>query len=89
MWCIMTTTRQYFILPGRYTLESSFLIKFDGQYSYWGSESKKWICDPTLFKLQWVDDNCIPITEMEANKIIKGGVPPLNYRRVNPKMAIL
>ena len=85
----MTTNSQYFILPGRYTLESSFLIKFDGQYSYWGSESKKWICDPTLFKQQWVDDNCVLITEMEAHKIIRGGVPPVNYRRVNPKMAIL
>jgi hypothetical protein len=85
----MKTTLQYFILPGRYTLGSSFLIKSDGQYSYWGSESKKWICDPTFLKQDWVDDNCIPITEMEAHKIIKGGAPPLIYRRVNPKMALL
>jgi hypothetical protein len=85
----MKTNSQYFILPGRYTLPSSFLIKFDGQYSFWGSESKKWIYDTTVFKQDWVDDKCIPITEIEANKIIKGGVPPLNYRRVNPKMAII
>ena len=85
----MMTKTQYFILPGRYTLQSSFLIKFDGQYSYWGSESKKWIYDPTVLKQDWVMDKCIPITEMEANIIIKGGAPPLNYRRVNPKMAIL
>jgi hypothetical protein len=84
----METKTQYFILPGRYTLGSSFLIKFDGQYSYWGSESNKWIYDPTLLKPHWVDDNCIPITEMEAKKIIKGGVSPLNYRRVEPKTII-
>jgi hypothetical protein len=85
----MKTKTQYFISPGGFKLDSMFLIKFDGHYSYWGYRSKKWICDPTLFKQQWVDDNCVPITEMEANKIIRGGVPPLNYRRVNPKMAIL
>jgi hypothetical protein len=82
----MNSQRQYFIKPGRFTLGSSFLIKFDGQYSYWGSESHRWICDSTLFKQQWVDDNCISITEMEANKIIRGGAPPVNYQRVNPKM---
>jgi hypothetical protein len=82
----MNSKRQYFIKPGRFTLGSSFLIKFDGQYSYWGSESHRWICDSTLFKQQWVDDNCISITEMEANKIIRGGAPPVNYQRVNPKM---
>jgi hypothetical protein len=85
----MKTKTQYFILPGRYTLQSLFLIKFDGRYSYWGSESKTWICDPTVLKQEWVDDKCRPITEVEADKIIKGGVVPLNYRRINPKMAIL
>jgi hypothetical protein len=85
----MTTKTQYFIIPRRSNLESLFLIKFDGQYSYRGSMTKKWIYDPTVLKQDWIDKNCIPITEMEANKIIKGKEPLFNYRRNNPKIGII
>ena len=80
---------QYFILPGYFTLDSSFLIKFDGQYSYWGSRSKKWICDPSLIKQSWIEDYFTRITEREAKKIIKEGAPQLNYQRKNPKMTVI
>ncbi len=79
----MTTKTQYFILQGRSNTDSSLIIKFDGQYSYWGSASCTWICDPNLkhtggFK---------PITEREVKKFIKTGVPPKSdYLRVNPKI---
>jgi hypothetical protein len=46
-------------------------VKFDGRYSYWGNRSKKWICDPTLFKQYWIDDYFQHITEREAKKIIQ------------------
>jgi len=83
----MKEKTQYFIVPGRFTLESSFVIKYDGKYSYWGSRSKKWICDPTLFKQYWIDDYFKHITESEAQKIIKEEAPPSYYRKEkNPKM---
>ena len=84
----MKTKSQYFILPGHITLDSSFLIKFDGQYSYWGSRSKKWICDPTLLKQKWIDNYFTLITKREAQEIIKEGAPQLDYRRRNPKLTI-
>jgi hypothetical protein len=83
----MKIKTQYFIVPGRFTLESSFVIKFDGQYSYWGSRSKKWICDPTLFKQYWIDDYFKHITEREAQKIIEEEAPPSYYQKEkNPKI---
>jgi hypothetical protein len=85
----MKIKTQYFILPGPFTLDSSFLIKFDGQYSYWGSRSKKWICDPTLLKQNWIDDYFTTITQREAQEIIKEGAPQSDYRRKNPKLMIL
>ena len=85
----MKTKTQYFLLPGHFTLDSSFLIKFDGQYSYWGSRSKQWICDPTLLKQYWIDNYFTPLTEREAKKIIKEGAPPPDYRRKNPKLTII
>jgi hypothetical protein len=51
----MVTKAQYFTLPGSYTLKSSFLIKFDGEYWYWGERSKKWIHDESLFKQHCID----------------------------------
>ena len=71
------------MLQGRSNTDSSLIIKFDGQYSYWGSTSRTWIGDPNLkdtggFK---------PITEREVKKFIKSGVPPKSdYLRVNPKI---
>jgi hypothetical protein len=85
---IMKTKTQYFILPGHVTLDSTFLIKFDGQYSYWGSRSEKWIRDPTLFKQSWIEDYFTHISERDAQKIIKEGAPQLDYRRKNPKLTI-
>jgi|GEM_PF-1629264 hypothetical protein len=84
----MKTKTQYFILPGHVTVDSTFLIKFDGQYSYWGSRSEKWILDPTLIKQSWIEDYFTPISERDAQKIIREGAPPLEYRRKNPKLAI-
>ena len=69
----MKAKTQYFISPGGFTLDSMFLIKFDGQYSYWGYRSKKWICDPTLFKQNWINDYFKPINEKDAKKIIEEG----------------
>jgi hypothetical protein len=82
----MKPKTQYFMLPGQFTLDSSFLIKFDGQYSYWGSRSQKWICDPTLFKQSWIENYFKPITEREAQEIIEEGAPLSIYRKEkNPK----
>jgi hypothetical protein len=67
----MKRKTQYFVLPGSSAENSSFLLKFDGRYSYWGNRSKKWICDPTLFKQYWIDDYFQHITEREAKKIIQ------------------
>jgi hypothetical protein len=66
---IMQTNTQYFISPSRFTFNSAFLIKFDGQYSYWGNWSKRWIHDPTLSEQYWVKEYLSPITEGEAEKI--------------------
>jgi hypothetical protein len=85
---IMKTKTQYFILPGHVTLDSTFLIRFNGQYSYWGSRSKKWIQDPTLNKQSWIEDYFTPVSEKDAQKIIREGVPLSDYRRKNPKMTI-
>ena len=82
----METKVQYFIIPRRSNVESLFLIKFDGQYSYRSNMTKKWIYDPTVLKQDWIDKNCVPISEMEANKIIKGEAPSLDYQHRNPKM---
>jgi len=83
----MKTKTQYFKLPGNFTLNSSFLVKFDGQYSYWGNGSRKWIRDSTLSKQFYNENNFILITEREVKKIIKDGDPPNSeYRRENPKI---
>jgi penicillin-binding protein-related factor A (putative recombinase) len=84
----MKTKTQYFILPGHVTLDSTFLIRFNGQYSYWGSRSKKWIRDPTLIKQSWIEDYCTPVSERDAKKIIREGTPPPEYHRNNPKLTI-
>jgi hypothetical protein len=69
-WFIMQTTPRYFISPGRFAFNSASLIKFDGQYSYWGTWSKRWIHDPTLSKQYWIEEYLHPITEQEVQKII-------------------
>ena len=66
----METITQYFISPGRFAFNSASLIKFDGQYSYWGTWSKRWIHDPTLSKQYWIEEYLNPITEQEVQKII-------------------
>ena len=37
----MTTKTQYFLMPGQFTLDSMFLIKFDGQYSVLGEQVRE------------------------------------------------
>ena len=69
-WFIMQTKTQYFISPGRFAFNSASLIKFDGQYSYWGTWSRRWIHDPTLSKQYWIEEYLNPITEQEVQKII-------------------
>ena len=80
----MKTKTQYLILQGHSNTDSSLLIKFDGQYSYWGRSFHAWISDPIL---KQIENKFIPITESEAKKYIKTGVPPKsNYRRLNHKL---
>jgi len=80
----MKTETQYLILQGHSNIDSSLLIKFDGQYSYWGSKSHTWISDPSL---KQIDDKFKRISESEAKKYIKTGVPPRSdYRRLNHKL---
>ena len=80
----MKTKTQYLILQGHSNIDSSLLIKFDGQYSYWGRSFHTWISDPIL---KQIENKFIPITESEAKKYIKTGVPPKsNYRRLNHKL---
>jgi uncharacterized HAD superfamily protein len=77
----METKTRYFVIPGPYTMTSSLLIKFDGQFWYWGESSKQWIHEQSLY-----DRKLIQITEREAEKIIKKGAPiQLDYRRGNPQ----
>jgi hypothetical protein len=81
---MMKTETRYLILQGHSITDSSLLIKFHGQYSYWGSKSHTWISDPSL---QQIDDKLKPISESEAKKYIKTGVPPMSdYRRLNHKL---
>jgi hypothetical protein len=82
----MKKKTQYFLVPGHFTLDSSFLIRFDGHYSYWGSRSEQWIYDPTLIKQSWIEEYCTPISEREAKKIINEGALPLDYQRKNPRL---
>ena len=84
----MKMKTQYFIIPGHVTLDSTFLIRFNGQYSYWGSRSKKWFQDPTLIKQSWIEDYFTPVSERDAKKIIREGVPLSDYQRKNPKLMI-
>jgi hypothetical protein len=80
----MKTKTQYLMLPGHSNIDSSLLIKFDGQYSYWGSTSHTWISDPAL---QRIDDKFKPITESDAKKFIDTGAPlKMEYRRLNYKL---
>ena len=80
----MKTKTQYLILQGHSNIDSSLLIKFDGQYSYWGSESHTWISDPFL---KQIEDKFKPITDSEGKKFIKTGIPPKwDYRRLNYKL---
>jgi len=80
----MTTQTQYFMLQGRSNTDSSLIIRFDGQYSYWGKKSQTWICDPNL---QQIRDNLKPITGNDVKKYIKTGAPPRSdYQHVNPKI---
>jgi hypothetical protein len=84
----METKTQYKILQGRSTNDPLILVKFDGQYSYWGWVSKKWISDPSVFKKYWMDANFLTITESDAKKIIKNGEPPKLDRRVTSLLNI-
>ena len=80
----MKTETQYLILQGHSNIDSSLLIKFDGQYSYWGSKSHTWISDPSL---KQIGDKFKRISESEAKKYIKTGVPlGSDYRRLNHKL---
>jgi hypothetical protein len=80
----MKTKTQYLMLPGHSNIDSSLIIRFDGQYSYWGSTSHTWIRDPAL---QRINDKFIPITESDAKKFIETGAPPkMEYRRLNHKL---
>jgi len=67
----METKTQYKILQGCCTKDPLILIKFDGEYSYWGWTSKKWICDPNILSRYCMDANFQPITERDVEKIIK------------------
>jgi hypothetical protein len=71
------TQTHYYTLPGKYTLTSSFLIKYDGQYWYWGERSKRWIQDESLIKQQSIDGRLKRITKYEADKIL-AGIEPLH-----------
>jgi hypothetical protein len=84
----METKTQYKILQGRSTKDPLILVKFDGQYSYWGWLSKKWICDPAVLKRYCMDANFQTITESDAKKIIKNGEPPKLDRRLYYKLNI-
>jgi hypothetical protein len=78
----METKTRYFVIPGPYSMQSSLLIKFDGQFWYWGENSKQWIHERSLY-----DRKLIQITEREAEQIIKKGAPiQVDYRRINPKL---
>ena len=78
------TETQYLILQGHSNIDSSLLIKYDGQYSYWGSKSHTWISDPAL---KQIGHKFKPITESEAKVYSKTGVPPrADYRRLNHKL---
>ena len=80
----MKTKIQYLMLQGHSNIDSSLIIRFDGQYSYWGSTSHTWIRDPTL---QRIGDKFKPITESDAKKFIETGAPPkTEYRRLNHKL---
>ena len=70
------TETQYLILQGHSNIDSSLLIKFDGQYSYWGWTSKKWIHDPAILKRYCIDENFQPVTERDVKYIIKNGHHP-------------
>ena len=79
----MTTKTQYFMLQGRSNTDSSLIIKFDGQYSYWGCTSRTWICDPNLKQINGFK----PISESDVKKFMKTGAPPKSdYLHVNPKI---
>jgi hypothetical protein len=71
------TQTHYYTLPGKYTLTSSFLINYDGQYWYWGERSKRWIQDESLIKQQSIDGRLKRITKYEADKIL-AGIEPLH-----------
>jgi hypothetical protein len=72
----METKPQYKILQGRSSRDPLILIKFDGQYSYWGWASKKWIHDPAILKRYCADANFQPIAEWDVHYIIKNGHHP-------------
>jgi hypothetical protein len=62
-------------------MTSSLLIKFDGQFWYWGESSRQWIHERSLY-----DRKLIQISEREAEKIIKKGAAVRDYRRTNYKL---
>ena len=72
----METKTQYKVLQGRSLNVPLILVKFDGQYSYWGWMSKKWICDPSVNKRYWLDAHFLPVTESDVKYIIKNGLLP-------------
>ena len=76
----MDTKTRYFVIPGPYTMTSSLLVKFDGQFWYWGESSRQWIHERSLY-----DRKLIQISEREAEKIIKKEASAHDYRRTNYK----
>jgi hypothetical protein len=72
----MDIKTQYKVLQGRSTKDPLILVKFDGQHSYWGWMSKKWIYDPAVIKRYYLDTNFQLITESDVKYIIKNGLHP-------------
>ncbi len=72
----MEIKTQYKVLQGRSTKDPLILVKFDGQHSYWGWMSKKWIYDPAVIKRYYLDTNFQLITESDVKYIIKNRLHP-------------
>jgi len=47
------------------------IVKFDGDFWYWGEFVKEWTRDITLWKSNFCNGELAPITEEEAMKLIK------------------
>ena len=70
---VIDRSTKYFIQDPffSYSKHGGMIVKFDGNFWYWGEFIKEWTRDITLWKSNFINGELSPITEEEALRLIE------------------